>query len=820
MSAESLRYREGFERIRAEFLKIGAVRSVLAERTALVDAIVRDAFDAELTAAFPTGLALLAVGGYGRKDLFPHSDVDLLLLVDRAEQSSEARNAFSAFFRVLWDAGLRISHSTRTPQECCELHDRNIELNVSLLDQRLLIGDSALYDKLTAKLPAFLKSQRPALDRHLCRLARARHAKFQDSIYHMEPDIKETPGGIRDLHLLWWLCPSDDAPAELEPAREFLGTLRCLLHYEANRDANLLTFDLQEIVVRYPFLSAHSAEDYMRWYFRHARAIHATALRRIDAVESSGNSLLAQFRDWRSRLSNADFSIHRERLFLKNPQQLEVEPGLGLRLFEFVARHGIQLALETERRLSDAAGMLEAYLSTPRNIWAQVKEIFDLPHAAAALRAMEDTGFLEALFPEWRGIECLVVRDFYHRYTVDEHTLLTIQAIADLRDSKDPARQRFRDLLAETQNIPLLCMALLFHDTGKGAHTGSHNVESVRLAREAMGRIGVPEAEQQVIRLLIERHLDLSSMMTSRDLEDPVTGASVAARCETLEQLKLLTLLTYCDVSAVNPQAMTPWRLEQLWRVYRVGLRELTRALEDDRIEESPARAAAADFLAGFPTRYLRTHSANEVYAHLDLAQKFRALGVAVELLRSSHHWKVTVITKDRPFLFASIAGVLASAGMNILQAEAFGNRHGEVLDTFVFADPTRTLELNPPEVIELRSTVEKAALGTVDIARLLKKRPKPSRPSTSSEIRPVVSIHSQLSAAATLVEVIAEDRPGLLYDLASAISQTGCSIDVVLIDTEGHKALDVFYVTANGEKLDPIQQQALQRQLESVCAN
>lgn len=818
MSAEKLRYRDGFERIRAEFLESGRPRFVLAERTALVDSIVRDAFEAELLPVLPSGLALLAVGGYGRRELFPYSDVDLLLLAGRAEQPSEVRDAFSAFFRTLWDAGLRISHSTRTPQECCELHDRNIELNVSLLDQRLLAGDEDIYGRLAARLPAFLKAQRGSLDRRLCHLARERHARFQHSIYHMEPDIKDTPGGMRDLHLLNWLSPSGDETPDLDEARDFLGTLRCLLHYEVNRDANHLTFDLQENLVLRKFLGADSPESYMRRYFRHARDIHGAALRRIDAVESGGSNLLAQFRDWRSRLSNADFSVHRERLFLKNPRQLESEPELALRLFEFAARHDIALARETERRLKEAAPAFGACFAQPCPVWPLLCAILDLPHAAAALRAMEDTGFLNALFPEWRGIECLVVRDFYHRYTVDEHTLVAIQSLSALRESGDPSRQRFRDLLAEAQQLALLRFALLFHDIGKGARTGAHTAESLRLAGQAMERIGVPADSRKVIHFLIERHLELSSLMTSRDLEDPVTGALVADRAQTIEQLKLLTLMTYADVSAVNPQAMTPWRLEQLWRVYRVGLRELTRALEDERIEEPAVDDGAPDFLAGFPTRYVRTHTPKQIQTHVELARKHRALGVAVDLIRTGQHWTATVIAADRPFLFASIAGVLASAGMNILQAEAFGNRHGEVLDTFVFADPSRTLELNPSEVVALRQTLEKAAKGGLDIAKLLKKRPKPERPGSAFAVRPSVSVHSELSASATLVEVVAEDRPGLLYDLASAISQSGFNIEVVLIDTEAHRALDVFYVTSGGGKLEAAAGESLRRQLLEAC--
>ncbi len=813
MSAEKRRYNEDLARIRTAFLENGSASCVLAERTELVDKIVRDAFAAELAAQFPGGLALLAVGGYGRRELFPHSDVDLLLLVVRADQPPEARNAFSAFFRVLWDAGLRISHSTRTPNECCEIHDRNIELNVSLLDERLLAGDESLYNMLSDRLPEFLAGQRATLDKHLCRLARARHAKFQHSIYHMEPDIKEAPGGMRDLHLLGWFEGSPENQ-ELMSARRFLSQLRCLLHFGANRDANLFTFDLQESAVTHPFIGQESPEEYMRQYFRYARAVNNAALRRMDSVEASGSKLLAQFRDWRSRLSNVDFSVHRERVFLRNPHQAASDPALAMRLFEFVARHGLRPSSDTERRLLEAAPFYQQHFAQPRRVWSDLKSLLELPHAAVTLRAMEDTGFLRALFPEWRTVECLVVRDFYHRYTVDEHTLVAIQSIADLRDSKDPSRQRFRDLLAETPHVALLLLALLFHDVGKGARTGSHAVESLRLAGEAMNRISVPQEEQQIVKTLVERHLELSAIMTSRDLDDPVTAAAVTERTGTLELLKLLTLLTYADISGVNPAAMTPWRLEQLWRVYRVGSRELTRALEDERIPDAPEN----DFLAGFPTRYLRTRSRKEVDKHLELAGRARAVGVAVELERADGVWTATVITRDRPFLFASIAGVLAASGMNILRAEAFSNRNGEALDTFAFADPIRTLELNPPEVVEFHAMLENAALGELDVKRLLKKRPTPRRPSNGSQVRPSISVHQDFSESATLIEVFAEDRPGLLYDLASAISDCGCNIEVVLIDTEVHRALDVFYVTSEGRKVLGDAQEDLQKRLLAAC--
>jgi len=280
-----------------------------------------------------------------------------------------------------------------------------------------------------------------------------------------------------------------------------------------------------------------------------------------------------------------------------------------------------------------------------------------------------------------------------------------------------------------------------------------------------------------------------------------------------VERLKHLTLVTYADISAVNPSVMTSWRAEQLWQLYLLTYNELTRELETERIErdDSPERSA---FLEGFPTRYLHTHTAAEIERHMQLELDSRALGAAVEIEKTGSAYRLTLVTGDRPFLFASVAGTLSSFGMNILKAEAFANRRGTVLDTFSFADPMRTLELNPTEVDRLNAMVERAALGRADVKQLLRSRPRPAPPSRKARIEPSVSVDDRASESATLIQVVAEDRPGLLYDIASTISSHQASIEVVLIDTEAHKAIDVFYVTASGRKLGAEKQRELQAAL------
>jgi [protein-PII] uridylyltransferase len=426
------------------------------------------------------------------------------------------------------------------------------------------------------------------------------------------------------------------------------------------------------------------------------------------------------------------------------------------------------------------------------------RSILRQPHGAKALRAMHACDALQAVFPELLEMEALVIRDFYHRYTVDEHTLVAIETVLALRGQSGDA---FAEIAAESEDLDLLAIALLFHDVGKGTPDEGHVEVSRRIAEGALKRAGMDERDWATVSFLIGSHLEMSAMMNGRDLSDPATHHDMATKTGTVERLKLLTLLTYGDISAVNPSAMTPWRKQLLWKLYSQTYTELTRELSA-RIKQPDiaTNPALVKFLEGLPPRYLRTHSEEEISEHLRMEREGGHRGVQVSL-KKSEAWVLTVVAGDRPYLFSATAAALSSFGFNILKAEAFGNARGTVIDTFSFADPARNLDLNPSEKDDVVRTVTRAIRGEITADNLLKRRPK-IKPDRRAIAASRVNVDNKASGSATLIEMAAQDRPGLLYDISAVISKRGANIEVVLVDTEAKRAIDVFYVTKAGAKL------------------
>jgi len=808
-----------WRQIEREFLSTGDAGRVYSGLTAAIDEIALRAYRATIEPVVSQAVAMLAVGEYGRSAMFPYSGADIMILLDNEPLSPALKEGLTEFVRLLWDAGLRIAYSVRSIAECLEIREPSLEVSLSLLDRRFLAGKSEICARLESELPDFWARNNQKLIQHLCQLARVRHAKYRNTPNHLRPNVKECPGGLRDLRLISRLAAFGREPAhadtELRAAARVVSLLRCFLHYDAQGDCNDFDIEAQGRFAQQAFAKGNTPASVMREYFRNARFIFNEARRALDSAEVNNSSLLESFYDWRSRLSNSEFTVSRERVLLRNAAQLESDPGIVFRLLEFIGRHGIPVSVETERRLEAMGGTLTAYCAQKQPLWRAIKTILGLQFAGVALRTLQSTGLLTAIFPEWARVEHLPVTDSAQSYTVDEQTLIAIESVGELRIATEPSMKRFAELVSEIDNPALVSFALLFHKMGLGSANPLQ--DAVQLARTAMARIQMSAEEQSAVESLIAHQLDFSESATGRDLNDPATVRLIADRAGTIEQLKQLAAMTYADLAVVKPDAMTAWRLEQLWRAYSITRHELTRELETDRIQEVPEHLPGrAEFLKGFPVRYLRARSPAEIESHIRLYDLSRPTGVAVNLQRIEGAYQLTVVARDMPGLFASFAGAISGFGLDILKAEAFSNAAGIILDTFVFADAKRTLELNPPEVERLTDLIRRVALGKTDAQRLLRNRvpADPKKRAAPAQVQ----FDSEACETATLVEIITEDRPGLLYSLATVFSSMGSNIDIVLIDTKGHRAIDVFYVAHRGRKLTAEMQATLKERLLAAC--
>jgi [protein-PII] uridylyltransferase len=818
-SPKELQSTDAWRQIKADFLAGGQALPAQNALTLTVDELVVEAYRTVIEPVFKESPAMLAGGIYGRRQTFPYSELDVVLILESKRWSDELKERLPEMVRLLWNAGLRVNSAVLTVDECLEAFERASVFGFSLLDRRLLAGDPEVLRRFEGKLPAALALHGQKMCQRLCELARARHTRFENTPHHVEPDVKEGPGGLQDGRLIDWLAklkPEHEGRSdELSRATAFVSSARCFLHYRAGCDHNVLDFEAQENVVIQAFARGKTTSEWMGEYYQSARMIFNEARRAIEGAEKSQSSLLENFREYRSRLSNQEFTVSRERLLLRNPTQLARDPTLVFRMLEFIGRHGVMPAAETARRLEASRDVFAAYCSQPQPIWTALNTTLRCPHAGMVLRSLEATGLLRGLFPEWGTIEHLATADATYRYTVGEQVLRTIECVIELGSSSSAERQRFAGLRSEIDDVTLLLFALLFHEMGR---EGSDPVRvASERARTAFARIQMPDNAQSIVQFLIRHQSDLSDAMTGRDMDDPATARLLAERAGTIEQLKLLAVMTYARIVTLSPADKLAWRLEQLWRAYTVAQHELTRELETDRIEHVPEDLPGnGDFIKGFPLRYLRAHSSAEIAGHVQLFELSRPTGVAVRLDPIEGAYRLTVVARDKPSLFASFAGAISSFGMDILKAEAFSNSTGVLLDTFVFGDPGHMLRQNPSEADRLIDLVQRIALGKTDANRLMRGHglPPASKRGTTSQVQ----FDSEACPGATLVEIQTEDRPGLLYNLAAVFSSNSCNIDVVLVDTKGHRAIDVFYVAHAGRKLSPDMQSMLKEKLLAAC--
>jgi len=772
-------------------------------------------------------IAVAALGGYGRRHLCLHSDVDILLVVGGPIEADDER-FLTGVLHPLWDLGLVVGHQVREIDDFARLEPDNPEFLLALIDARPVAGDRALFDRVTGLFRRW-ETHAHLLDA-LQRLAEQRHAPFNDTFYQLEPDVKDAPGGLRDLTALRTLGRITEAGllgltaadrARLDEAEEFLLRVRSVLHLEAKRNHNVLSHELQEKAAQtlgYPGSQPQQrVERLMGDYFRHARHVSRALERARKLVPTPVGPNLVRSRDGIGFL---------------DVQEAANRPETWLNLFQAALDLGEPATDEAlswiGQHITDAAA--EDFFPSPARRAALVAFLCPKPGLYARLSEMHDCGLLGRMFPEFQAISSRVVRDFYHKYTVDEHTLLTIRNLERLASPPTPSQARFASLLVGLPSPELLVLALLYHDVGKWRDE-DHAVESVRMAQRMLERIDLPRDSRDTIEFLIRHHLRMSIVAFRRDTEDPEVVKQLAALVGTEERLKMLCLLTFVDVSAVSPDTMTPWREELLWQLYIDTYNVLTLGYGDDLIEQNvpalagllanrPADVSDAEisrFLAGLPKRYLQLFSEDAIYRHVRLSRDIHPDEVHVSLDRRDSVWELTVVTLDKAFLFSNLCGLLSSYGMDILRGHALTNPNGLVLDVFQFTDQDRFFELNPGARGQCLRELEDVVRGRSDVSARLRARERGMLARRLPRSAPTVHADNHSSARYTIVDIIASNTLGLLHRVSRLMSRHGCEVDLVLISTEGQKAIDVFHITKGGAKLTDEAQHALTADLQRL---
>jgi [protein-PII] uridylyltransferase len=871
-------------RLRLRHQAGGGGREVCASRASLIDVLLRHIFAAaSASAAEENGakiipVSLVALGGYGRGELNPGSDVDVMFLHPHTgkEVPKSLAHTVEQVLYYLWDIGLKVGHSTRSVREAVAQANGDMLTKTAMLEARHLAGDAELYQRFRAQFRSHCVQghEKKYIAARMADQAQ-RHQKFANNIYLQEPNVKRGCGGLRDYqNLLWisyfkegalttthlvgkdWLSAGDRRRIDL--AYDFLLRVRTQLHYTNERTTDVLHLSLQSEVARQLGYAQKTpvgrSEAFMKDYYAHTRNIFRIT-ERLTKRFATGTAtttrrlffpLLPRRKEPEEHFE--DFFSRAGQLHVGDPQLFTRQPEQLMKAFEHAQERKLELSADLTDALTRRMRLVTRefrYGKAPREIFARM--LSRKGGAARTLRLMHEVDFLGRYLPEFGQLTCLVQHEYFHRYTADEHTLVCLEKLDALRETENPKLQPYQKLFAALSDPYVLYLALLLHDTGKGVGARPHSEASALFAQGVAARLQLSPEQRRSLVLLVDHHVTLSNMAQQRNVDDPATVIEFANIVKSQSNLDALMLLTLADGQGTT-DTWSDWKESLVWNLYHATARYLQDQegfiaqvqIERDRLRNAVAKKLAPDFAdeieAHFdymPDNYFRAFDADEIVAHLEL---FRTLWGNIYLrdkpsfapalrwdaLPEQGHSVVSICTWDRQHLLASIAGAFAVASVNILSADIFIRGDNLVLDVFRVRNKKLGPVTDPLEIVTVESTLH-TALQTehFDFASLLANvRSESAARAPELDFPTRISVENESHPTCTLIQVETPDRLGLLYDLVACLGRNNVYITLSRINTDKGAAIDTFYVTdstTRGKITEAKRVEELQRQLHEA---
>ena len=824
---------------------------VAAAYSTVMDHIIRYLFSslgAELLPHFRgqgAGLALIAQGGYGRGELSPYSDVDLIVLHNgRVNSFFQALN--ERLLHTLWDMGLDVPPAMRRISDCVSLGESEMKIRTALLDARFLCGDFQLFGEFSKTLDNKLFNKgigrfvREKLDETV-----SRHKTYGGSVYLLEPEVKEGLGGLRDIQTARWIARAKlkakdlDALAthgvisatdvvSLKDSQDFLLRVRNEMHFATGKHQDQLTFEQQERVSEALGFESEGTlrgvEVFMRAYYLHAMQISRLSELIIHRVTDCDKP---RFTDKLvGRTLREGVRISKGSLTVTKPEVVKNDPTNLIRLFDEGQKYRCRLSHETRELLRSHAGLIDEEFRCSAAANQPFFSILGWKDAVyETLLEMHRSGVLGAFIPEFGRLLCMVLHDAYHTYTVDEHSLMLVQEIERLRAGNyEAALPLLTQVAREAEKIELLYLGMMFHDIGKG-FGGGHSEIGANMVRPIARRLGLNADDGALVEFLVRYHLLMTHTALRRDLEDKKTIFEFAKTMGSVNNLKMLYLLTFADVKAVGPDVWNPWKASLLGELYvktlnvleeaekgefqredlRAVLQRIQGRVRRQLLELAQPEAKVDDFIEAMPDRYFLSTSEAEIPKHFALMEKFRGKGALsyVEHFPERNCSSVAICTQDRPGLFASITGVLTSLSLDILNARIFTASDGRILDVFRISHRGRPeLVMADAKWAKFKTVLDNVLEGQTDVVRLVEAaKPSLYLLKRAPKVSTVINIENHSSDDFSIVEIFTDDRIGVLFTIAHNLHQLGLSIHVAKISTNVDQVADVFYVTDSSGK-------------------